>query len=163
MQVRNADSSVSSTIRNATMGELSETVKKRRSSWPWVVLAGILVLVGARIAWRFRPLSPDELAVAGVWMAGRDPGGIFRDELTLSPSRSFLRRHLHNEGSVTKETGSWHIDGQRLVLTYHIPTRTYLALCLRNGVLPEPVQARYELLDDPPTLRGNVLWERASD
>jgi len=142
---------------------MAETVKRRRR-WPWGLLAALVLLIGCPVARRLRPLNAEERAVVGVWVAGRDPvRGIDRHELTLSSSRSFLRRYLHNDGSVTEETGSWHIDGRTLVISFQLPARTYLALCLRHGVLPQTEQARYELQGDPPILRRNVLWERVSD
>lgn len=142
---------------------MTETVQRRRR-WPWMLLAALVLSIGGPVVWRLRPLNAEERAVVGVWTAGRDPvRGIDRHELTLSPYRSFLRRYFNNDGSVSDETGSWHIDGRALVISFHLPTRTYLALCLRHGVLPQTEQARYELQGEPPRLRRNVMWERVSD
>ena len=45
---------------------MSVSVKKRRR-WPRIVLAGLILIVGAPIAWRFRPLSAAERTLVGRW------------------------------------------------------------------------------------------------
>ena len=48
-----------------------ETVQKRRR-WPWAVLAAVLLLIAAPIAWRSRPLNAAETALVGRWVRAAD-------------------------------------------------------------------------------------------
>ena len=63
--------------------DMSDTPKKRRR-WPWMILVGVLLLVGAPIAWRFRPLNATERTLVGHWK-GADSVTTFE----LSANRRF--------------------------------------------------------------------------
>lgn len=45
---------------------MPESIRTRRR-WPWVVLATAILLIGGRVAWRFRPLNATERALVGRW------------------------------------------------------------------------------------------------
>lgn len=62
---------------------MSEPPKKRRR-WPWVILASVLLLIGAPIAWRLRPLNTTERTLLGRWKS-LDGLSAFQ----LSPDRRF--------------------------------------------------------------------------
>lgn len=56
---------------------MTETVKKRRRRWPWVVLAAVLLLALGPKAWQLRPLNATERQLVGKW--GHDPDHVVWD------------------------------------------------------------------------------------
>lgn len=81
------------------MGEPAETVRKRRR-WPWVLLAAVLLLVGGRIAWRYRPLSDSEKRLVGGWALWLPQDETFR----FGADRRFFVRGTHGGEWSASET-----------------------------------------------------------
>lgn len=142
---------------------MHELVPKRRRWW-WLVLVAGLLLLGAPLARRFRPLNGTERALVGRWKG--DYG-----EMTLSPDRRFeFGDPAFGEGP--DATGTWTATDDQLFIYLDLPapatwgdvwrrTRSFL---LR---LPPDSDAKIELLtpdqlkasgptgDQPPE-----IWER---
>lgn len=84
---------------------MSDIVKKRRR-WPWVILAVLLLLVGAPIAWRLRPLNETERSVIGTWRCEHDYAIDY--ETFTSDRRLTIRTDNFATGDSETVTGTWY-------------------------------------------------------
>ena len=98
---------------------MPESIRTRRR-WPWVVLATAILLIGGRVAWRFRPLNATERALVGRWgnakagprsgsasapaVAVSAPGGR-REELNTKTPRRHEEHQGGREGSLHRRIG----------------------------------------------------------
>lgn len=121
----------------------STTPKRRR--WPWVILAGVLLLVGGPIVWQFRPLNATEKALVGVWRGGWPTV----TELTFSPDRRYRRLIVRNQNQWPLSRGAWHAADQQLSMKQTFQERpdppAFLARLERY--FRGPKRSRIEFLD----------------
>ena len=102
---------------------MSNPARKRRR-WPWILLAAVVVVAGAMLGWRFRPLNATERTLVGRWSSVG--GG--RDWIEFRSDRSFETTKLpfvHANDLTpwqlewrTRTSGTWTADGDVLTLKY---------------------------------------------
>jgi hypothetical protein len=86
----------------------------QRRRWLIRLLAIGVLLAGMPLAWRYRPMSESESLLVGSWRAlGDDP---------VSSRLKFLRgRRLMANGGPDQISGSWHVSGGKLYVSYDLP------------------------------------------
>jgi len=144
---------------------MSETAKKRRRRWRWVVLAGAAILLGWPVAWRSGPLNTVERKVLGAWERGTRAAptfGVEREELQFTADRRFLRRYFLEQGGTFNRDGYWHAEGRKLYLIERQTLWQSLRDRYRGRSLATPTIREFEILEtDPPTLGPDPPpWQR---
>lgn len=95
--------------------------KSRRRRWLWGLLAVVLALAAAPVAWRYRPLGPFERPYVGDWVMRDDgPRGEIGEELTLLRTRRYIRRN-HSFTPPAEHSGTWEARLDSLVLKPDVP------------------------------------------
>ena len=91
-------------FREGRVSETNQTPRRRR--WPWIVLAGLLIVVGTPLAWMYRPLNGSERRLAGSWRTDRA-------SLELGANRRFQYIALPGAPPMV---GTWSASGDHLIL-----------------------------------------------
>ena len=103
-----------------------ERAAPRRRLWLRLTLTAFVVVVGARIAWHFRPLNAGERKLIGnwgvyvhqLWGRGLTHDGWPVDGVTLTADRRFS---IHLDCQSDLRLGSWRVAGNELFLKYDVP------------------------------------------
>ena len=117
---------------------MTETAKRRRR-WPWIVLAGVLILIAGALAWPFRPLNPTEQQLVGRWLYGSEV------HIQFDANRRYHVPMFTTKSGISEltfqERGNWTASDGQVTLFYdaldeNLPWRVRASNFVRDVIRP---------------------------
>lgn len=139
--------------------------------WKWgLAIAMLVLLVGAPLAWRFRPLNSTERQLVGIWTtpsAGEQPSYMILGADRRMTHGSGLYDPARRHGGLTREMdGTWEASGGAMYGTWKrdLPTRLRdfwqgVSHTFHNSVRMEGT----DVLKISTADGRNITWIRVSD